>query len=171
MLRNFDMQELAAALDAARRARSLSWVALAVEINRPFAGTHSIPISLNTVRGLRNKHSVTSAVILQILRWLRRTPESFLSGNIGVLQPSEKLPDPGPSRILRFDTSAMYAALNTERIKRNMTWREVATELPGFSESMLINLKTGPLIGFPRVMFITQWLNSPAARFVRDRSR
>jgi hypothetical protein len=32
---------------------------------------------------------------------------------------------------------------------------------------MLANLATGPLIGFPRVMLITQWLHRPAADFVR----
>jgi hypothetical protein len=40
--------------------------------------------------------------------------------------------------------------------------------LPGFTESMLTNLSTGPLIGFPRVMILTQWLGRPAASFVRD---
>jgi hypothetical protein len=52
-----------------------------------------------------------------------------------------------------------------------MTWRQVADEMPGFTASMLTNLAKGPLIGFPRVMIITQWLGQPAAAFVRDRSR
>jgi HlyD family secretion protein len=33
----------------------------------------------------------------------------------------------------------------------------------------LTNLATGPLIGFPRVMLIPQWLGVPAASFVRGR--
>jgi hypothetical protein len=36
---------------------------------------------------------------------------------------------------------------------------------------MLTNLATGPLIGFPRVMMIPQWLGLPAANFVRECSR
>jgi hypothetical protein len=167
----FDMQGLYAALDAARRARGLSWTALVAEINKPFEGTPSIPISVSTVRGIGNKNSVTSAVVLQILRWLGRTPESFLIGSGTVPQASETLPDPGPVRILRFDTRAMHAALNAERLKRGMTWKQVAKELPGFSESMLTNLATGPLIGFPRVMMIPQWLGCSTATFVRDHGR
>jgi hypothetical protein len=170
-LRNFDMQGLHTALDAARRAHGLSWIALVAEINKPFAGTPSIPISVATVRGIAKKSSVTSAVVLQILRWLGRTPESFLSGSGTTPQAGETLPEPGPARILRFDTRAMHAALDRERLRRGMKWRQVAEEMPGFTESMLTNLAKGPLIGFPRVMIITQWLGHPATTFVRDHAR
>ena len=76
----FDLQRLHEALDEACCARGLSWAALAAEINDPFAGTPSIPVSLSTLRNMPKKISVTSAVVLQVLRWLKRTPESFLSG-------------------------------------------------------------------------------------------
>jgi hypothetical protein len=170
-LRNFDMRALSAALDAARNARLLRWPALVAEINKPFQGTPSIPISLSTVRGIANKRSVTSAVVLQILRWLGRTPESFLSGSDVASQEEEKLPEPGVGRILRFDTRAMHTALDAERTTRGMTWKQVAAELPGFTESTVQNLANGPLIGFPRVMMIPQWLGRPAASFVRDHGR
>lgn len=170
-LRNFDMQGLYASLDATRRAQALSWAALLAEINKPFEGTPSIPISISTVRGMLNKSSVTSAVVLQILRWMDRTPESFLSGSGAAPQANEILPEPGPARILRFDTRAMHAALDAERLKRGMKWKQVADELPGFTESTLTNLAQGPLIGFPRVMMIPQWLDRPAASFVRAHSR
>jgi len=168
----FDLKALHAALDAERCARGLSWSRLTAEINKPFAGTSSKPISETTIREMPTKGSVTSAVVLQVLRWLRRTPESFLSGRTIAPEEDEALPDhPGASRILRFDTRAMYAALNKERAKRSMTWRQVADGLPGFTASMLTNLANGPLIGFPRVMTITQWLDRPAASFVRARDR
>jgi hypothetical protein len=170
-LRVFDMHELHRVLDEARRARGLSWAELAAEINRPFDGTPSIPISVGTVRGMRDKRSVTSAVVLQVLRWLRRTPESFLSGSDDSAHAAGALPEAGPSRILRFDTRTMHAALDAKRARQGMTWKQVAGELPGFSESTLRNLASGPLIGFPRVMMITQWLDRPAASFVRDHDR
>ncbi len=94
-----------------------------------------------------------------------------MSGNDTPSQAQERLPEPGPSRILRFDTRAMHAALDTERMKRGMTWKQVAEELPGFTVAMLTNLATGPLIGFPRVMMIPQWLGRPAASFVRVHRR
>jgi hypothetical protein len=167
----FDMRALHAALDDERRARGLSWEELTAEINVPFKGTTSIPISLSTIRGMSKKSSVTSAVVLQVLRWLDRSPESFLSGRLGQSNPDERLPDAGASRILRFDTQAIFAALDEERHRRNLTWKQLVAELPGFTQSMVVNLAEGPLIGFPRVMILTQWLQRPAAAFVRVRGR
>jgi hypothetical protein len=171
MLHRFDMKLLHATLDAERQSRGLSWIELAGEINRPFEGTPSIPINVSTIRGMATKSSVTSAVVLQVLRWLGRSPESFLSGCDRSARAEEILPDPGPSRILRFDTKALYAALEAARREQELTWKELAGQLPGFTESTLRNLSTGPLIGFPRVMMLTQWLGRPAASFVRDHAR
>jgi hypothetical protein len=167
----FDMRALQTTLDDERRARKLTWDQLAAEINAPFKHTPSIPISIGTLRTMTAKRSVTSAVVLQALRWLRRSPESFLSGRDQAPAPGEALPEAGPTQILRFDTTALYAALDAKRRERGMTWRQVAKEMPGFTPSMLTNLASGPLIGFPRVMTLTQWLGRPAADFVRARSK
>lgn len=170
-LRKFDMGALQAALDAERQARNLSWTELTEEINVPFRGTPSIPISVSTLRSMHAKRSVTSGVVLQVLRWLGRTPESFLNGGESA-DGAADLFSPGMRvGILRFDTRALHAALNAERVKRGMSWKQVAGELPGFTENMLTNLASGPLIGFPRVMTLTQWLDRPAAAFVRVRDR
>jgi hypothetical protein len=167
LLRPFDMNTLQATLEAERRARNLTWPNLAAEINQPFAGTPSIPINVATLRGMDTKSSVTSAVVLQVLHWLQRSPESFLIGRPPASALDAQLPAAGPARILRFDTRAMHAALDAERIRRSLTWKQLATQLPGFTSSMLTNLAAGPLIGFPRVMLIPQWLGVPAATFVR----
>ena len=82
-MHHFDMKAFHAAVDEERRARSLSWVELAAEINKPFEHTTSIPISAGTLRDMPKKTSVTSAVVLQALRWLGRSPEGFLSGRVG----------------------------------------------------------------------------------------
>ena len=166
----FDIRALSDALDAERRARELTWAGLIAEINEPFKGTTSIPISLQTIRGMTKKRSVTSAVVLQILRWLDRSPESFLRGRQET-RADERLPDAGPHQILRFDTSAIYQALQEERLKQGRTWAQVAGEMPGFTPNMLSNLATGPLIGFPRVMVLTQWLGRPAATYIKPRNR
>ncbi len=164
------MDRLCDALEEARSERGLTWVDLMVEVNSAFQGTTSIPITLSTVRGIAKKSSVTSGVVLQILRWLGRSPESFLAGG-GAAREEEKLPEAGPGRVLRFDTRAVHDALDEQRRARGLTWKQVAGELPGFTESMLTNLATGPLIGFPRVMMLTQWLGQPAAHFVRVRTK
>jgi len=166
------MRALQHALDAARRAKGLTWIEALSEINKPFTGTSSIPIHLATIKGMTIKRSVTSGVVLQALAWLGRAPEIFLADEIdSKVQSDQALPAVGPGRILRFDTAAMYAALDRARHNRAMTWKQVAAEMPGFTGGMLTNLATGPLIGFPRVMFITQWLGQPAVNFVRVRGR
>ncbi len=167
----FDMRALQAALDGERRARKLTWDQLAAEISEPFKITPSIPISVSTLRTMTAKRSVTSAVVLQVLRWLRRTPESFLLGRDQPPAPEEVLREAGPGQILRFDTAAIHAALDAKRRERGLTWKEVASEIRGFTPGMLTNLAHGPLIGFPRVMALTQWLGRPAADFVRVRSQ
>lgn len=166
-LHRFDMRAFHAALDAARLAKGLSWAELAAQTNRPFEGTTSIPIHPATLRNMLAKRSVTSAVVLQALAWLGRTPESFLTSPPSF--PEAPLPDSGPSHVLRFDTRALHAALNAQRRTRGLSLAQVAAELPGFTTSMLSNLATGPLIGFPRVMLLTQWVGRPAADFVRVR--
>ncbi len=165
------MGALQAALDGERRARGLTWDQLAAEINEPFKSMPSTPISVGTIRTMTTKRSVTSAVVLQVLRWLRRTPESFLVGRDPAPALGEELPDAGPTQILRFDTAAMHAALEARRQEQAMTWNEAAREIPGFTPGMLTNLAKGPLIGFPRVMALTQWLARPASDFVRARSK
>jgi hypothetical protein len=170
-MHTFDMQALRTALDEERRVRGLSWAELTADINKPFKGTTSIPINASTIKNMSKKSSVTSAVVLQVLRWLDRSPESFLSGRLTQSNVDEKLPDAGTAQILRFDTRAMYAALDDERRRRNLTWKQLVAQLPGFTQSMVANLAEGPLIGFPRVMTITQWLDCPAATFVRVRTR
>ena len=108
------MRALCTALEDAREARGLSWTALVAEMNAPFKFVPSIPTSLSTIRGMGGRASVTSAVVVQVLRWLGRSPESFLKGRpppTGVDASAEALPDVGPQRILRFDTKRIHAAL------------------------------------------------------------
>jgi hypothetical protein len=60
-LRAFDMSALFDALEAERGARGLGWAELMAEINEPFRGTLSIPISVGTIRSMRDKRSVIDA--------------------------------------------------------------------------------------------------------------
>lgn len=49
-MHTFDMQALHTALDDERRARDLSWVELAADINKPFKGTSPIPVSRTAMK-------------------------------------------------------------------------------------------------------------------------
>lgn len=170
-MRRFDLIGFHRYLDEERQKRRLSWSQLAEEVNRPFTNIPSIPIHPATLRDMPKKRSVTSAVVLQVLRWLGRVPEAFLVPADKESEMEAALPEVSMNHVLRLDTHALYTALEAERKRRGMTWVEVAAELPGFQPAMLTNLATGPLIGFPRVMLLTQWLGAPLSRFVSARPR
>ena len=170
-MRRFDLIGFHGYLDGERQKRKLSWAQLAEEVNRPFTNTPSIPIHPTTLRDMPKKRSVTSAVVLQVLRWLGRSPEAFLVPPDKESEKEAALPEAAMNHVLRLDIHALHTALVAERKRRGMTWAEVAAELPGFQQAMLTNLATGPLIGFPRVMLLTQWLRVPLSRFVRVRPR
>src|SRR6185295_3414637 len=76
---DFDLAALHHALDAQRQARGITWEKLVREINRNRAsGVH--PIARSTVAGLPTKAVAEGDGILQMLRWLNRSPESFVPG-------------------------------------------------------------------------------------------
>lgn len=104
--------------------------------------------------------------VLQMLRWLCRTPESFIASYSGSERNGERLPDVRPGQVLRFDTKKIYAALDAQRSKRKLTWAQVARET-GVGVLSLTHLSKGGRTGFPQVMRIAGWLGLPAARFTR----
>jgi hypothetical protein len=160
---DFDAGALYAALDAQRQARGLSWQQAVREINALFERTPARPVSASTVTGMRSKAVIDGDGVLQMLRWLSRTPESFVPGD----REAMALPDVPPDRILRFDARKMYSALDAQRVERGLTWKQVADEIGGFSAAMLTRLSQGGRVGFPHVMRITRWLGRPAASFTR----
>jgi len=147
---DFDVAALYAAVDAERQARGLSWTDTARVIGS---------ISTSTLKGLRTRRVVEGDGVLQILRWLRRSPESFVPGSVDGIG----LPDPGPGDILRFDTELIYDALNTRRVEQNLTWREVANEIGDSSVASLTRLAKGGRVAFPSVSRIARWLGRPIA--------
>jgi hypothetical protein len=157
---DFDIAALYAALDALRRARHLSWQQAAREIG----GSISPP----TVRGMRGRRVVEGDGVLQMLRWLGRTPESFVPGHDG---PNTPLPEVPPGRILRFDTVAIYSALDAQRGARGLAWSEVAREIGGCGAASLTRLSKGGRTGFPDVMRVARWLGRPVAAFTRIAER
>jgi hypothetical protein len=94
-------------------ARTLSWAEAANEINHFRTGGH--PIAPTTIRGLESKAVAEGDGVLQMLLWLGRTPESFVSGIENADAAPYGLKHPGPGRLLRWDARALYAALNSQR--------------------------------------------------------
>ena len=162
---DFDLFALYEAVEKRRRERKMSWTSVARDVNR--FRTIRRPITVSTITGLRTKSVVEGDGILQVLLWLGRTPESFVSNITDADSERFQLPNLTTGQILRWDTHALFLALNAQRLQRQLTWSEVARELKGFTPGMLTNLAKGGRIGFPRVMRLAQWLGRPAVVFTR----
>jgi hypothetical protein len=163
---DFSLRALYEALDAQRQARGLSWSQVTKEMHRTPKRPSTRPLSQSTVTGMRTKAAAEGDGVLAMLRWLNRTPESFVPGYRESKEISARLPDIPPGTILRFDCRKLYAALDARRIERKMTWAQVAKEV-GTGASSLMYLSKGKRVGFPGVMRIFRWLDRPAADFTR----
>ncbi len=171
---DFDGKALYAALDAKRQAEGLSWPgaaaaiwAMAPELNarRAALGLANHPISPSTVQHLGKRGDTTCQHALFFLRWLDRTPESFLPG--AGLDAGAPLPACGPDRRPRWDLKALHSGLNEARVSRGATWAQTAQEL-GCQPSQLTGLKAARFAtSMVLAMRITQWVGRPAADFVR----
>jgi hypothetical protein len=81
---DFSLAGLYAAIDRQRQARGLTWQQAVLEINMVFGRISSRPISRSTVTGLGTKAVAEGDGVLAMLKWLNRTPESFLPGVEGL---------------------------------------------------------------------------------------
>lgn len=162
---NFDLNALFTALDSERQVRSLSWNGLTREINDLFKDVPCHPIATSTITGLKGKHEVIGNAALQMLVWLDRTPESFMAGHANAANPAEMLPKLGSDRILRFDTPAIFRAMDAVRVERDLSWQKVAEEIGGVSSAQLTRFAKGAGIGIVAAGRIAQWLRRPVASF------
>jgi hypothetical protein len=160
----FSLKVLYDALDEQRQSRELTWAGAMREINRFKTGNH--PISTSTITSLNDKVVAEGDGILQMLLWLRRSPESFIPGFPDANAERFQLRRVEIYQTLRWDAKALHAALNTQREARGMTWKELGREI-GFTPAQLTNLSKGGRVGFPGVMRLVLWLGQPASTFTR----
>jgi hypothetical protein len=162
---DFELHALYDALDALRRDRDLSWKAVADEVNRH--RTFMRPIASSTITSLKQKRVGEGDGILQMLLWLRRTPESFVPGAHDPQSERFCRPELTTGQILRWDTRALHAALDERRRRESLTWADVARQIGRYTPGQLTTLARGGRTGFPHVMRIVRWLDRPAAAFTR----
>jgi hypothetical protein len=169
MVSEFDALALYAAMEAQRVDRGLSWrqvaAALWEQSNALNASRRDHPISAPTLTGIAKRRDCTCQHALFILRWLSRTPESFL-----VPPPPARdeanLPIAGREQRLRWDVAALAQTLDARRQERGLTWKALATELR-CSEHQAQGLRTiRYAIGMRLAMRIVQWVEQPAAAFI-----
>lgn len=166
----FSLAALHAAIDEQRHARGLSWAAAVRQMSSPFGRVGSRALAVSTVVGIRNKGVAEADGVLGMIRWLDRTPESFVPGSPFANDAAAKLPDVSPL-VLRMDTKKLHAALNAARIERGLTWKELSREIHGSSVNTLTGLAVNERTGFPNVTWITGWLGQPLALFTRATRR
>lgn len=67
----------------------------------------------------------------------------------------------------RFNSKALYEALNEQRLARNLTWREVADQI-GVSVTTINRTKSGGRMEVDGMLAMVEWLRVPVDTFVRD---
>ncbi len=103
---------------------------------------------------------------LFMLRWLERTPESFLRGATTGDDERFALPVAGSDRRLRWALKRLYASMDEKRRQSELTWPALAAIL-GCSPNQLTGLRTAKFTaGMDLAMRIVQWIGRPAADFV-----
>ena len=168
-LNDFDAIGMYEAMDRQRIQRGLSWRQaldqiweLSLDLNRRRVDH---PISPATVTGIAKRGDTTCQHALFFLRWLDRTPESFLAQPLADAA-CGRLPQAGPDKRLRWDLAALYDALNARRLERRLTWRVLARQMR-CGEHQLTGIRTARYaIGMRLAMRIVVWLEQPAARFI-----
>ena len=167
---DIDVAALFAAIGERRTLERLSWRQVADQIWQQSAilnlrRPHDHPISPSTISRMATRTETSCQHALFFLRWLGRTPESFVPAAAG--GPCDRpLPAAGPDRRLRWDLKLLYAALDAQRRQRALTWRTAALEL-GCSPSQLTGLRSARFAtGLTLAMRIVRWLDRPAADFV-----
>ena len=161
---DFDLKALHAALDAERQVRGLTWAQATREIGAVGSVTRR-PVASSTITSLRTKALAEADGVLQMLRWLGRAPESFVTGVPADLA-AAALPRTNRPAVLRFDTRKLYDAISRAREASGMTWTEMSAAT-GVPVSHMRGLARGGRTAFPFVTRLTRWLREPASSFVR----
>jgi hypothetical protein len=160
----FDRYALQQALDDKRQLDGLSWASVRREINERFKDVpgHK-PIAVSTIFGL----GVEADGILQLLLWLRRSPESFVPNFEGADAECYRLPELDSTQILRVDSKSMFAALDLKRITSGLSWRDIDREFRIGSTSPLLSLAKGGRTTITMLTLVAVWLGKPSATFTR----
>ena len=105
--------------------------------------------------------------ILQMLIWLQRTPESFVPGFRDADDECYRLPRLESNRILRVDTASLFAALQSQRSARELSWTDLDRQLEIGGTSPLTGLAKGGRTSIKMLTVVAGWLGKPCVAFTR----
>lgn len=156
----FDPQALYDAVDAQRRQRGMTWTDVSRELR----------ISASTIKMMTKRQwGIELDGVIGLARWLGRTVESFAGGDGGPPPPPGSFATTG--RFLRFDTAALFVAVNEERQRRGMTWDQTAAEiwpLGPWGPNQLTRLAKGGRTDVASALAICAWLDRTIQSFQRE---
>ena len=166
---DFDSAGLFAAMDAQRIDRGISWRQVAQEMWDQSRALNlrrrDHPISASTLTNIAQRGDTTCQHALFVLRWLGRSPESFLPDPPAAGRDAP-LPHAGEHQRLRWNLPALATALDDRRQQLGLTWTALAAEL-GCSGNQLSGLRTVRYaIRMSLCMRIVRWLGRPSADFI-----
>ena len=67
----------------------------------------------------------------------------------------------------RFDSKALYQALDEQRLRRDMTWTEISKEI-GVSASTIRRTKDGGRMEVDGMIAMVDWLGAKVETFIRE---
>ena len=95
--------------------------------------------------------------VLEMVTWLGLAFRDFTLGSAALDPPAT-----AARRGWRFDTQAFYEALDHKRISNEMTWQEVAAQVPRMTPAMLRRLgKMKGRMSVDQVVALASWLGKP----------
>jgi hypothetical protein len=164
----FDAVALYDALEYQRLERGLTWQGVANQVwdlssvLNAQRGDH--PLSVSTIKNLGLRRATSCQHALFLLRWLDRTPESFLKG--ASRDAGSPLPRASNAERPRWNLHRLYEVLNATRKEEGITWQQLARELR-CTPHQLTGLRTAKFaIDMALAMCIVQWLARPASDFI-----
>ena len=72
--------------------------------------------------------------------------------------------------MVRFDSKALYAAMDAQRGVRGMTWTQVAADT-GVSAATITRTRAGGRLEVDGMLAMVRWLKVPVETFVRESKR
>ena len=168
-LGDFSITDFFEAIDRQRMARGLSWNEVAKQIwNQSSllnAKRNDHPISCSTITNMVKLGDTSCQHALFMLRWLGRSPESFVPG-LDYDETKTSLPSVGEDRRLRWNLTKVYDSLDARRKEKELTWTQLAAELR-CTPSQLTGIKRARFaIGMRLAVRIALWLDCPARDFI-----
>ena len=156
---DFSIASLWDAMCAKREANGWTEKQMMDDLNA--VNNNQMPIHLATVKNMLRRNDTSCQHSLHMIRWLGEVPESFLTVDVplGVLPQSDTRP-------LYWSMEALAIAVDEEKEKQGLTWKQVAQALNCSPNQVNSLHKVRYGVSVHLAMRMTQWLKRPSTDFI-----